>query len=57
MKAMNNNDKRRTQGVLDAEAIMTHEMYSAYIRAGFNEEQAMHLVVALMTAKMMKESD
>ena len=37
---------------LEAGAAQVHELYQAYLTAGFSEQQAMRLVVAIVTAGM-----
>lgn len=34
---------------LDEAAVACHEMFMAYVRAGFNEDQALRLVIAWVT--------
>lgn len=57
MKAMNNNDKRQSRGKLDETAIIQHEMFESWLRAGFNEDQAMKLLCTHMTANIMKQEE
>lgn len=43
---------------LDEAAIATHELYAAYLRAGFNRDQALALVIAgAATAKTQVEKE
>ncbi|MFI0894882.1 hypothetical protein [Streptomyces sp. NPDC020983] len=35
-------------------AAQTHEMYEAYVRAGFTEDQAMQLTIAVLTTALIK---
>lgn len=37
---------------LQAAGIQIHEMYSSFIEAGFNEEQAMRLIEIAFTARL-----
>lgn len=32
-------------------AIATHELFSAYVQAGFTREEALHLVAAMLTPR------
>lgn len=38
--------------IVDGAAVSMHEMFSAYVRAGFTEEQALAIVIAGLTAYM-----
>jgi len=34
---------------LDESSVAMHEMYLSYLRAGFTEEQAMRIIIAIVT--------
>ncbi len=36
--------------MLDAAAISTHELFRSYVSAGFTEQQALQLIVGMLTA-------
>jgi hypothetical protein len=38
-----------TDSVLDTAAIAAHEMFLAYLRAGFTPDQALRIVIAMVT--------
>ena len=36
-------------------AIQTHEMWTAFVEAGFNEQQAMQIIGVILQVQMMEE--
>lgn len=46
-------DEARDQQIhsLDTAAVMIHELFMSYVRAGFTEEQAMRLILAQFPVK------
>jgi hypothetical protein len=42
----------KTSHTLDDAAVFAHELFLSYIRAGFNSDQAMQIVVALLSQNL-----
>ena len=51
------NDNKMSRGKLDEGAIMQHELFMSYVRAGFTEPQALKLVSDFVTTTMMIEAE
>jgi hypothetical protein len=41
-----------TEYTLDQAAVFAHELFMSYIRAGFNPDQAMQIVIALLSQNL-----
>ena len=44
----------KVAGTMDEAAVVAHEMYLSYLRAGFTKDQALQITIAMMSASMVQ---